>query len=79
VYQGELPLKLALFDSTIAWMPLETTAKRHPVVSVLIRHHALGNALRLLFEYLWKESEPLRLGRKRALKAKGDAAKRLSK
>jgi sugar-specific transcriptional regulator TrmB len=79
VYSGELPLKLALFDSKIAWMPLETDAKRHPVVSVLIRHHALGTALRLLFEYLWKESQPLRLGGKRARRTRADPAKPSSK
>jgi len=67
-YKGTLPLKLTLFDCKIAWMPLETSAKRHPVVSVLIRHHALGNALRLLFDYLWKESERIRFSRKRTRK-----------
>ena len=64
-FDGELPLKLVLFDSKIAWVPLETDAMRHPVVSVLIRHHALGQALRLLFEYLWHESKPIVFERKR--------------
>ena len=64
-FDGELPLKLVLFDSKIAWVPLETDAMRHPIVSVLIRHHALGQALRLLFEYLWQESEPIVFERKR--------------
>ena len=66
VYKGHLPLKLALFDDKIAWMPLELNASRHPVISLVIRHHALGQTLRLLFDYLWKQSEPLRLGAKRA-------------
>jgi sugar-specific transcriptional regulator TrmB len=66
VYKGHLPLKLALFDDKIAWMPLEVNASRHPVISLVIRHHALGQTLRLLFDYLWKQSEPLRLGAKRA-------------
>jgi sugar-specific transcriptional regulator TrmB len=65
VYNGDLPFKAVLFDREIAWLPLETTEKRHPVVSVLIRHRALGNALGLLFDYLWKESKPIRFGRKR--------------
>lgn len=65
-FDGELPLKLVLFDNKIAWMPLETDALRHPVVSVVMRHHALGKALRLLFEYLWKESEPITFERKKA-------------
>lgn len=67
-YKGTLPLKLALFDRKIAWMPLETNGQRHPVVSVLIRHHALGGALRMLFDCLWKESEPIKLGTKRLRK-----------
>jgi HTH-type transcriptional regulator, sugar sensing transcriptional regulator len=67
-YKGDLPFKLALFDAQIAWVPLETNAKRHPVVSVLIRHPALGKALRLLFDYLWNESTPIALGRKHARK-----------
>ncbi len=62
-YAGELPLKLVLFDSKIAWVPLETDAIRHPVISVLIRHHALGRALGILFEYLWQESKPITFDR----------------
>jgi HTH-type transcriptional regulator, sugar sensing transcriptional regulator len=65
VHQGHLPLKLALFDDKIAWMPLEVNTARHPVISLVIRHQALGQTLRLLFDYLWEESEPLRLGAKR--------------
>ena len=72
VYKGHLPLKLILFDSKIAWMPLETNAKHHPIVSVLIRHHALGRALHLLFDYLWKESKPISLGGKRVRKRSGN-------
>ena len=64
VYQDELPLKLVLFDSKIAWMPLETQTPRHPIVSVLIRHPALTRALGLLFDYLWQESVPIRFDRK---------------
>jgi len=74
VYRGVLPLKLALFDCRVAWMPLETNAPRHPVVSVLIRHHALGRALRLLFDYLWKESDPIRFGRRGAHKHTSNGA-----
>src|SRR5438132_6458193 len=78
-YEGDLPFKLALFDSKIAWVPLETNAPRHPVVSVLIRHPALGKALRLLFDYLWKESKPIKLGAKRALKRPRNGATAPSK
>jgi sugar-specific transcriptional regulator TrmB len=72
-YKGKLPVKLVLFDSKIAWMPLEIDALRHPVVRCVIRHHALGQALRLLFEYLWKESEPIRFGTKGVRKRSGRA------
>jgi sugar-specific transcriptional regulator TrmB len=69
-FDGELPLKLVLFDSKTAWVPLETNAVRHPVVTVLIRHHALGQALRLLFDYLWQESKPITFARKGTPKRK---------
>jgi len=79
-FKGELPLKLALFDSKVVWMPLEVDAQRHPVVSILIRHPALGRALRLLFDYLWKESTPIKLegasGRKRNGSAAGNGGKK---
>ena len=65
VYKGHLPLKFALFDDKVAWMPLEVNTSSHPVISLVIRHHALGQTLRLLFDYLWKQSEPLGLGAKR--------------
>lgn len=66
VYKGPLPLKFALFDDRIAWMPLEVNTPSHPVISLVIRHAALGQTLRLLFDHLWTQSEPLRLGTKRA-------------
>lgn len=61
-YPGELPFKLALFDAKVALMPLETPNGRHPFTSVLIRHAALGAGLRILFECLWDQSEPLPTG-----------------
>lgn len=70
-YKGRLPLKLVLFDSKIAWMPLEIQAQRYPVVSLLIRHHALGQALRLLFDYLWNESNPIHFGRRSLHRSSG--------
>ncbi len=66
IYKGHLPLKLVLFDDKVAWMPLEVSASRYPVTTVLIRHHAVAQTLRLLFDHLWNQSEPLRLGTKRA-------------
>ena len=70
-FKGSLPFKLALFDNQTVWVPLETTAKRNPVASLFIRHPVLAQGLRLLFDYLWKDSEPIRIGRKRAAKADG--------
>jgi sugar-specific transcriptional regulator TrmB len=69
-YRGSLPFKLALFDNEIAWLPLETSAKRHPVVSVFIRHPVLARGLRLLFDYLWNDSEPISVGCKRVARRK---------
>jgi sugar-specific transcriptional regulator TrmB len=66
VYKGPLPLKFALFDNAIAWMPLEVGTPPHPVVSLVVRHQAMGLTLRLLFDHLWTQSEPLALGSKRA-------------
>lgn len=63
VYEGDLPLKLVLFDSRIAWMPLGTTGS-HKAITVLVQHHALAHALHVLFEHLWRESKPLELGQK---------------
>ncbi len=65
VYEGDLPLKLVLFDSRIAWMPLDVTGSPR-AVTVLVQHHALAHALHVLFERLWHESKPLMLGRKAA-------------
>lgn len=78
-FKGELPLKLALFDSKVVWMPLEVDAARHPLVSILIRHPALGKALRLLFEYLWKESKPIKLEGLAGRKHSGGAAAKAGK
>lgn len=73
-FDGELPLKLVLFDDRVVWLPLETNASRHPVVTIVIRHPALNAALRLLFEYLWEESKPITFkGERAAGKARNGA------
>lgn len=59
LYPGVLPLKFAVFDSSTVLLPLETPDDRYELTTLLIRHPALGGALRLLYEYLWRESEPL--------------------
>ena len=59
VYPGELPIKFALFDGHTVLAPLETPAERQGVTSVIIRHPALGAALRMLFDFLWARSRPV--------------------
>jgi sugar-specific transcriptional regulator TrmB len=68
LYKGHLPLKFALFDNRIAWMPLEVNAAPHPVISLVVRHEAMGQTLRLLFDHLWSQSEPLLLGSARRVR-----------
>jgi hypothetical protein len=72
-FKGTLPFKLVLFDNEIVWVPLETAAKRHPVVSVFIRHRVLAEGLQLLFEYLWKDSQPIKLKRRQPAKSPAPA------
>lgn len=59
VYTGELPIKFALFDAATVLMPLETPEARHQVTSVLMRHPAMGAALRMLFDFLWERAKPI--------------------
>jgi hypothetical protein len=57
VYDGELPQKLAIFDSQIVLVPL--IRPQEPMKTVLIRHPQLAQTLTLAFEYLWERSEPV--------------------
>jgi hypothetical protein len=59
LFPGELPVKLAIFDTRSVLMPLETPGRGSGVTSVLIRHEALSSALVLLFEALWSQSAPI--------------------
>lgn len=61
IYPGELPLKLALFDRRTALVPLETPASPHSLTAIVVNHPALGAALRIFFDALWADSEPLEL------------------
>ena len=58
LYPGELPMKLALFDSTVAIMPLEQTGDRG-LVTMVIRHPSLGALIRVAFEALWERGRGL--------------------
>jgi sugar-specific transcriptional regulator TrmB len=57
IYDGDLPHKLAIFDSKIALMPLILPGQQ--MKAVLIRHAQLVQTLSLGFEYLWDRSEPV--------------------
>ena len=57
IYDGELPHKLAIFDSKVALMPLIMPGKQ--VKAVLIQHPKLVQTLSLGFEYLWERSQPV--------------------
>lgn len=57
VYNGELPHKLAIFDSQIVLMPLIRPGE--PTKTVLIRHPQLAQSLGLAFEHLWEQSNPV--------------------
>lgn len=59
IYRGELPFKLALFDSRIALLPLQMSEGARPLMSVLVRHPALAVGLRMLFDFMWKNAAPL--------------------
>jgi sugar-specific transcriptional regulator TrmB len=59
LYNGELPLKFALFDDRNVLMPLETPAEADSLTAVLIRHAALGAGLKMLFECLWENAAPV--------------------
>jgi len=57
IYEGELPHKLAIFDSEIVLMPLIRPGEQ--TKTVLIRHPQLAQTLCLAFDHLWEQSEPL--------------------
>jgi sugar-specific transcriptional regulator TrmB len=57
IYDGELPHKLAIFDSKIALMPLILPGER--MKAVLIRHPQLVQTLSLGFQFLWENAEPV--------------------
>jgi hypothetical protein len=54
---GELPHKLAIFDSQIVLMPLIRPG--HQTKTFLIRHAQLAESLSLAFQFVWDRSEPV--------------------
>ena len=57
VYDGELPHKLAIFDSEIVLLALSVPGEQ--MRALFIRHPQLAMSLRLLFESLWERAAPL--------------------
>jgi sugar-specific transcriptional regulator TrmB len=57
VYDGELPHKLAIFDSQVVLMPLMLAGEQ--TRALLIRHPQLAQNLSLAFEFLWQRADPI--------------------
>lgn len=58
IYKGELPHKLAIFDSQNILLPLVTPGSQGK--TLFIRHPQLAAGLGMLFESLWQTAEPVR-------------------
>jgi HTH-type transcriptional regulator, sugar sensing transcriptional regulator len=57
VYEGELPHKLAIFDSEIVLMPL--IRPHEQTKTVVIRHPQLAQTLTVAFNHFWEQSQPI--------------------
>lgn len=57
VYNGELPYKLAVFDTEVVLLTLKMPGDQ--LRALFIRHEQLAKSLSMLFDFLWKEAEPL--------------------
>lgn len=62
IYDGELPHKLAIFDSQVVLMPLIRLGEQ--TKTLLVRHPQLAQSLSLAFEHIWERSKPVALARK---------------
>ena len=59
IFDGELPMKGAVFDNTRALLPLETPTEVRPITVIVLNHPALAAGLSVMFESLWQRSRPL--------------------
>lgn len=57
VYNGELPHKLAIFDTNVVLLPLSLPGAQ--MRTLFIKHQQLAQSLRVMFEFFWKQAEPL--------------------
>ena len=58
VYDGELPVKMALIDRRAALMALATPGSTSNYTAIIVRHASFGMALGVLFDHLWEQSRP---------------------
>jgi sugar-specific transcriptional regulator TrmB len=57
VYDGEVPHKLAIFDREVVMLPLIKRGDQTP--TLVIRNERVAESLSMLFDFLWKQAEPL--------------------
>lgn len=57
IYDGELPHKLVIFDTEVVLLPLIMPGNQ--TRTLVIRHQQLAKSLRMLFETLWEQAEPI--------------------
>lgn len=70
VYDGDLPHKLAIFDSEVVLLPL--IRSHHQTQTLVVRHEQLAKSLSILFNFLWEQAKPLPVpGRKRTKSTRG--------
>ena len=57
IYKGELPMKMQLFDTHTALLPLSPAGGLTSML-LLVRDASLGRGLRMFFDSLWEASTP---------------------
>jgi len=57
IYDGELPHKLAIFDNNVVLLPLSMPGAQ--MRTLFVKHQQLAQSLRVMFEFFWKQAEPL--------------------
>jgi len=68
IFDGELPHKLAIFDSQAALVPLILPGEQ--MRALLIRHPQVAQSLSLAFQFVWDRAEPVALKSRNATAAR---------